>query len=76
MTSKCRSLEVRGRTVPRGTALFDDQNGRVMWYDGVENGFVKLETIDGSIEISESVFRVHLIVGDFVIESRPTDGDT
>ena len=75
MTCECRSLGVGGNTSERGTSLLDDQQGRVLWYDGVENGFVQLDAVNGVVELSERAFSVHLLVGDLKVEAQPDPND-
>ena len=64
-------LKVAGERIPPGTSLFDETTGEVLWYRGIEDGFVYLEGIQHHTKVDTGVFHTQIETAELVIESRP-----
>lgn len=69
MCDEWSGLEVDGVAIRRGTSIYHRNVNRVMWFDEIEDGFVKLGSVEGMIEIDLETFREHISNGTLNVET-------
>ena len=70
MSNEEPELTIDGTPIRRGTSIFHRNVNRVLWFDGIEDGYVKLGSVQGMIEIDLDTFRQHILNGTLRIETE------
>lgn len=71
MASGPDTVEIGGELIEVGTSLYHVRTNEVVWYQGLRDGNVRLESVDDSFALTESDFETLVSRGDLVVESRP-----
>lgn len=70
MTEDGSDFEIAGVSLERGTSIYHQDVNRVMWFKAIRDGYVKLGSVEGLIDIEIETFEQYVSDGTFEIESR------
>ena len=72
MNAQGNQIHIDGKTIVEGTSIYHGSIGRVLWFQGVSEGYVQLRSVGGPFEIKLSMFEQYVEDETFLLEStRP-----
>ena len=69
MNTQGDRIDMDEKTIVEGTSIYHGSIGRVLWFQGVSEGYVQLRSVGGPFEIKLRMFEQYVEDGTFLIES-------